>query len=652
MSLRARGVLQPLPQWRYIVSVTPMRSQPSPAPRLVALLTLAAMFLSLASRPALAQAPVRAELSAAIDHASLPPGGQGVLAVVLDVKEGFHAQSHTPLEQNLIKLEVKPEAHDAVTFGEPIYPEAHIEEYPELGRVSVYTGRTIIYVPFQVKPDAAPGTLALGGRIRYQICDDKVCFMPENKKFSAEAKIAPGAATPNDAAKELFAGYEQARSSAASQPAGGAATTVTPTATPVTVLGFDFTQDAYVLWFAMAFVVGIIFNVMPCVLPVVPLKAVGFYEVSQHNRAKSLALGTVFSAGLIASFAVLGLLVVVLKVLNWGELFQQTWFRAAIILILLAMAVSTFGVFTVNVPTAVYRFAPRHDTYVGNFLFGILTAALSTPCTFGMFVGVLTWALTQPAWIGMSAITMVGVGMAFPYFLLSAFPEVARRLPRTGPWAELVKQMMAFLLLGAAIYFARPFIDRVLSADAFWWLLFAVVAVAGAYLVVRTLQFARRLTPRLVGVAVALLMVVPAFVVARNLTYHPHDWVAFTDQAFAEARATGKPVLIEFTADWCGNCQWVEAFVLNNRRVVSTLKDHDVVMIKADVTDGDEPSIPLLGQLNPAGAIPLTAIYPPGKTEPVLLTGIYSAEDLQQAVRQATAGQAALATDGPKPNPS
>src|SRR5439155_23644025 len=242
----------------------------------------------------------------------------------------------------------------------------------------------------------------------------------------------------------------------------------------------------------------------------VPLKALGFYEVSQHNRAKSVLLGAVFSAGLIASFALLGLFVVGLKgteyQLNWGELFTKTWFRASIVTILVVMAVGTFGVFSVNVPTSVYRFTPRHDTYVGNFLFGILTAALSTPCTFGMFVGLLTWALAQPSrFVGGSLLTMVGVGMAFPYLVLSAFPELARRFPRTGPWAELVKQMMGFLLLGTAVYFARPFIEKLvrpsqnnhLASDVFWWTLFGVVAVAGVYLLVRTMKFAKRLTPRL-----------------------------------------------------------------------------------------------------------------------------------------------------------
>ena len=222
-------------------------------------------------------------------------------------------------------------------------------------------------------------------------------------------------------------------------------------------------------------------------LPVLPLKAIGFYEVSQHNRAKSVALGAVFSIGLIAAFATLSILVVVLEWLKWGELFQKTWFLAAIITVLVAMALSTFGLFSVNVPASMYSFTPRHDTYVGNFLFGILTAALSTPCTFGMFVGLLTVALSQQSrWIGATLITTVGVGMASPYFLLSAFPEMARRFPRTGPWAEMVKQLMGFLLLGTAVYFARPFFQKFLhsdsspyrASDVFWWALFAVVAAA------------------------------------------------------------------------------------------------------------------------------------------------------------------------------
>ena len=536
-------------------------------PRTHAVAIFALLLLLASASPALAQ---RATIEKAVVNVSgLRPGDKATVAVVLDIKPGYHAQSRTPSQDYYVKFDAKLDDIPAIKPGEVVYPKGEEKTYPALGKLHVYEGQTVVRIPIEVKPDAPAGPLKITGRLKFQICDDSVCFPPESPKFTIETKVV-GKDEPVTAVEpDLFKAADVGNGSASSSPAS------------VQIFGRDLTSDAYVLAFVGAFIVGIIFNVMPCVLPVVPLKAIGFYEVSQHNRAKSIALGAVFSFGLIAAFATLALFVVVLRKLDWGELFQLMWFRVAIIVVLLAMAVSTFGFFSVNVPTALYRVTPRHDTYVGNFLFGILTAALSTPCTFGMFVGLLTWALTQPAVIGGSLITTVGVGMAFPYFVLSAFPGLARRFPRTGPWAELVKQMMGFLLLGTAIYFAKPFFERLLrsesnehlASDVFWWTLFAVVAVAGAFLLVRTLQFAKRLTPRLVGVAVALLLVVPTFLAARNFTYHPHDWVNFSDAALAQARATGKPVLVEFTADWCGNCHFVEAFVLNNRGVVATLKN-------------------------------------------------------------------------------
>ena len=601
---------------------------------------LALLFSVLFSALAVAAGPPKhGEVTrSALDVSALRQGQKAWAAVEVEIHEGFHAQSHTPLDENFIKFEVKPDENPAVKFGTPRYPAGKVEDYPSLGKLSVYTGKVVVYIPVEVPADAKTGPVELTGRLMFQACDDKVCYPPEQPKFNIKSEIVPASATVKPNEPELFKDVEKA----AAEPSRAAV----PENSPATkVAGAEITPGGVAWNFLIAFVVGVVFNVMPCVLPVLPLKAVGFYNAAQHSRARSLAFGAVFSLGLVATFAVFGILIFVTKSFNWGQLFTYTWFQVAIVAILLALAASTFGVFTVKVPVAIYNVTPRHDTYLGNFLFGILTAVLSTPCTFGLFVGLLAWAisLNAPA-IGVTMLIMVGIGMASPYLVLSAAPELARRFPRTGPWAELVKQMMGFLLLVAAVYFARPFIGRVVHGEAFWWVPFGVIVIACAFLVIRTIQFAKTAMPMVVSIALAAVILVGSYGAVRRLTFRPFEWQPFSRAALDQARGQNRVVLVEFTADWCGNCQYVEARVLHSAGIVKTVHDRDIVMLKADVTHGDAAGRPLLDQLNPAGSIPLTVIYSPNSPSPIELTGIYSTTDLQKALDQAASKEPALAT--------
>jgi thiol:disulfide interchange protein len=573
--------------------------------------------------PAAVAAP-HGHLSAALQP-PLPVADQPAeLDLVLTIDSGFHAQSHTPAEAYLIPLVVTVQPTPGVTVGAPRYPAGQAIDDPQLGHENVYTNRIVISVPVTFSAAAIASGSTVQGKIRYQACNSMACFPPVTLAFSV-----------NISATGSFANAV-AITTASTAPAMELthADTAASALPPPRIFGQDLNSNAYLLAFFAAFVVGMIFNVMPCVLPVVPLKIMGFYEVSQHDRRKSIVLGAVFSAGLIASFGVLAILIVALRVINWGGLFQETWFTFTIVIVLTVMAFSLFGFFTVNLPGGLYRFTPRHDTYTGNFLFGVLTAALSTPCTFGMFVGLLTWALSQPASIGVGLIMTVGVGMAFPYFVLSAFPEAARNFPRTGPWAEVVKQMMGFLLLATAVYFAQPLYERFVSDEAFWWTLFGVIAAGGVFLIGRTTQIAKHFRPRAIAVCVALLFVVPSLFAARRLTVRAYEWQPYSDQAVAAARTSGKPVLIDFTATWCGNCHYIEAFVLHDPNVIAAVRDRDVVMVKADVTYDGSAAGSLLDKLDPARAIPLTALYLPESDQPKLLDGIYSSGDLLKVLNE------------------
>jgi thiol:disulfide interchange protein DsbD len=601
--------------------------------------------LALPGPPATAQPkpnPEHAEVRrTALNVSALRPGDKAMLAVELEVKPKYHAQSRTPHDERLIKFDVKMDPNDAVTFGEPLYPAGHDEEYPDLGKMNVYTGTVVVRVPVEVKPGAKGGDTRITGRLRYQICDDSVCYPPASPKFEIATVIAPAGAEVKPNEPDLFKDTEKEEPNGGATKVPGKGDDAAPIpapvpATPAKIFGRELGSNAFLLAFFAAFVVGVVFNVMPCVLPVVPLKIMGFYEVAQHSRAKSVAFGAVFSAGLVASFGVLAVLIVVLRVIDWGELFTKWWFIVPMVAVLVAMAVSMFGFFTVNVPTALYNVAPRHDTYLGNFLFGVLTAALSTPCTFGMFVGLLAWALTQPAVIGVALIMMVGVGMAFPYFVLSAFPEVARKFPRGGAWGDVVKQFMGFLLLATAVYFAAPLIQAVASQEAVWWAIFATIAAGAAFVLVRGMMASKTMVGRIAAALVAILILAPSVYGVRLLTAKPFEWQPFTPEALDHARAQGKTVLVEFTATWCGNCHFLEATVLKSPTIVRAVREHDVVMLKADVTHDDAPGRPLLTQLSPAGAIPLTAVYPPGAETPVQLTGIYEKSELKQVLEDAS----------------
>lgn len=591
----------------------------------------------------LALAAGQATITAAADHDHAKPGDTVTVNVTIDVAEGLHAQSHTPNDENYIPLVLTPKATPGVTFGEVVYPKGMDENYPGLGTLNVYTGQVVVKLPVTIKPDAAAGPAKIAGVVRYQACNDTACFPPQRAPFEVTITVEGGKAPATTQAALPLTTPPTTQASATTAPADAAA--ALPPAEPAGWL--TLSDNSYGLAFAMAFVVGIIFNAVPCVLPVVPLKIAGFYEAAQHDRRKCFMLGLAFSAGLVASFAVLALLVVVLKTLTWGGLFQQTWFTISIVLVLTVMAASQFGLFTINLPTAAYGFSPRHDTYTGNVLFGILTAALSTPCTIGPFSALLTWALARPPILGAATIIVVGCGMASPYLVLSAFPQVARKFPRTGPVGEIIKQTLAFFVLATAVYFARPLIGSWIAPAVYWWTLFAIVAAACVFLVVRTVRSVG--TPRAIAISsvIAAVVAIGSGLGVASLARHPYQWQPYTDMALAEAIKTGRPVLIDFTADWCGNCHVLEAWVINDKSIVHAVQTGGVIMLKADVTYGTEAAVPLKDKLVPTGEIPLTAVYLPGQAEPKLLKGIYTTADLLNILDEKKTASVAIA---PSPN--
>ncbi|MEM8875095.1 MAG: cytochrome c biogenesis protein CcdA [Planctomycetota bacterium] len=589
------------------------------------LATIAVLWVSAVAFAQPAPPPeARPTIDVALNTTAIQPGQQTVIAVVIDVPADHYAQADTATNRDLglIPLEVTVETGDTAIVYETIKPQPTAKDIPNVGTADIYDGRFILYVPVQVaEPVASPVEWSVG--VRYQICNKAgLCYPPTLETFTLAPEVGASVAPANT---ELFANFD---------PTVWASLVPAPAKPDESKPNEASADRSTLVWFGLAFVAGIMFNVVPCVLPVLPLKIMGFFEAAKHDRAKCVTLSLFFAVGMIAVFAALGLLLLVFGAIgSWGEIFSKPWFVWPIVTLLVIAAVGTFGLFATSLPKSVYAFSPKHDTYGGNVAWGAFTAVLSTPCTFGLFAGALAWAITQPAWLGVLLLVMVGVGMSAPYVVLSCFPEIARKFPRTGGWPEAVKQAMAFLLLATAAFFARPLLPDPIGGDAWWYVIFGLLAAGLIFLVVRGGMLVGWRKPSLYAVAgVVAVLLVPTFVFARQFANPPVGWVEFSDEALGDALGTGDPVLVKYTADWCANCQVVERRVFGNQEQLDAWRDEfGLTLIKADLTTSGAAGWPSLVELNPSRSIPFTAVYVDGEVRE--LVGIYSSEDLRSALQ-------------------
>jgi thiol:disulfide interchange protein DsbD len=227
----------------------------------------------------------------------------------------------------------------------------------------------------------------------------------------------------------------------------------------------------------------------------------------------------------------------------------------------------------------------------------------------------VAWATTQSPTTILIVFGAVGTGMALPYLVLSAFPKLVEKMPRTGPASDLIKQVMGLLLLAAAAYFIGAGTAGLLVAPPeppshlYWWFVSALGAAAGAWLLWRTFAITKRIGNLLVfGGIGAFILTMSVLIGLSQTAKGPIDWTYFTPDRLAAAQKDGKVVVIDFTAEWCANCKTLEALVLNQPGVSKELNADDVAAIKVDLTGNNEAGNALLKASNRV-TIPLLLVY-------------------------------------------
>ena len=534
------------------------------------------------------------------------PGGQITLAVVLGIEEPYHVQAHRLEDQNLIATTVELIGQpDVVQASTPLYPEAiRVPFQTPRGTklIPAYGDGTAIYIPLSVTGAAAPGELNLAIQVTTQACDDRNCFKATVEQIGvALTVVEPGTPiTPTHV--ELFARMPD--------PTSGLR---------VPFFGWDFEINPDVTWMLLvvAAVGGFLLNLTPCVLPVIPIKIMGLSQAA-GSRRRTLVLGLSMSLGIVVFW--LGLAEAIWRIRDFettNALMQKPEFTVTVGAIITMMAVGMMGLFSVRLPKVVYAINPSQDTLAGSFGFGVMTAILSTPCTAPFMGAASAWAATQPdPAITRATFAAIGIGMALPYLVLSAWPALVHRVPRTGPASAVIKQVMGLLMLAAGTYFVGTGVAgwTVEAPDPpsrlYWWVVGVFIALAGGWLAVQTLRHAKACVwPRVVFTGLGVLLIAGGTAMGIRLTDRgPIDWIYFTPERLEAAEMSNKVVVLEFTAAWCLNCHALEQAVLHRSEVTTLLNRDDVAAIKVDITGNNEAGSRKLVEVG-RRAIPYLVIY-------------------------------------------
>lgn len=577
------------------------------------------------------------------------PGDELVLAVVIDIEDGWHINpDKARLSQDfLLPTVVKVVEQDANLQAQgAIFPEPHLVEFAGV-QVLSYEHETVIYLPVKVRDSAEPGSKPrITLEVDYQACNDTTCNEPQTVSLSDRLPIVDAAATPQAQHAELFAAYAQ-QAEKAEQQAG---------VVEFNVFGLNFEIDTgasfgvLLLLLAAAFG-GFLLNFTPCVLPVIPIKIIGLSQVA-GNRSRCLALGASMSVGVVAFWIGLGVLISAASGFTaTNQLFQYPAFTISIGVLIIALAIGMCGLFSVRLPNFVYSFTPKQETLAGSFGLGIMTAILSTPCTAPFMGTAAAWAAGQTMAVTLGTFTAIGVGMALPYLILSAAPGMVQKMPRSGPASELIKQVMGLFLLAAGAYFVGSGLSGLLTtppappSKLHWWPVMGLCAIAGLWLAYRTFALTRSAGRRVAFAVLGVLVAVASMTGATSLTAGgPVKWIYYTEDRFAEALEDGKTVLMDFTAEWCLNCKALEHAVLYSDDVVDLLESDNVVAIKVDITGNNEAGTAML---NRAGSltIPYLAIYAPSGDQ-VFRSEAYTRTEVIEAIQSAAGQQVAGGAPG------
>ena len=555
---------------------------------------------------------VRAELVA--EHEALAPGANRV-ALKLTPEAGWHTYYREPGDVGLpttLAWTLPPN----FSAGDIQWPEP---ETFKLGEETSYGySRETLHVVELTVPSGAVGTDAtLAAQATWLVCKDLCIPGKANLTLTLPVHATPGLSKGTDsfdrsASKESVP-FE--RTSKESVP--------------------------FALAIAFALLGGLILNLMPCVFPVLSIKAVSIMEARGHEHRHQRGHALAYTAGVIASTLGAGGAILALRAmgqaLGWGFQLQSPVFVAAVAYLLFALGLSMSGL--VQFGTSIMGVGQSltvRGGYAGTFFTGVLAVVVASPCTAPFMGSALGYALTQPPALSLAVFAALGLGLALPFLLIGFVPPLGRLLPRPGAWMETFKQAMAFPLYLTVVWLVWV-LARQSGVDAVPAVLAGLVLIALAcWLLAHRGLVSQGLRYAALVAAVGLLFMpaLRASDAAASAAVADADAAheRYSDARLAELRAQGRPVFVNLTADWCLTCKFNERAAIGTPAVREAMARRGVVSLVGDWTRSDPAITAVLKRFDRAG-VPLYLLYAP-TGDPVVLPQLLTPTTMVDAIEK------------------
>jgi len=398
------------------------------------------------------------------------------------------------------------------------------------------------------------------------------------------------------------------------------------------------------LWFALlfAFAGGMILNLMPCVLPVLSLKILGFVQQAGEDRNKVFPHGLTFMAGVLASFWALAGVLLLLRAggeqLGWGFQLQSPTFIIVLAIFMFLFGLSLFGVFEIGTSlAAVGQQTAAKSGHFGSFMSGVTATVVATPCTAPFMGSALGFALSQSVLVNFAIFTALGLGMAAPYVILASSPALLKFVPKPGAWMNILKQFMGFLLMATVIWLLWVLGIQTGVNGVIVLLIALLFTGMGAWVLGYWGNLTRGKSTRLIARALAGIAIIGSIIFtvrsvdAAGATPQSSAsveklgdirWQTYSPELVKNLKAQGKPFFIDFTAAWCLSCQVNQKIAFGSEDVQQAFAKHGITPIVADWTSKDETITRALAAYG-RNSVPLYVLFT-GKTNsaPVILPEI------------------------------